>query len=219
MKLTNTRYEKPLAVARPDDPAAQTLVRFGEWPSFERAFGAENMPMVYAGADNAVRRGAPTMGLAIRTYGADNMTAMVMRLLGAALVRMGEEGTMDDREIQYTAESVCMVGAARLLNVASVVSFFMELTLGAFEIYGKLSARKIMEAFAKYARKRREEEIKLIDDERARRELLEAEEHARTAISWEAFAAQQGIKDKSLNAWLMRTLAEEREAEEGGVAS
>lgn len=143
--------------------------------------------------EKAVRTGMPNFGLIVRTYGEDGVAGLINAHITDAIIRMGEERDIDPYDVDFIARAICESERFRSLTMASILRFFHLLKCGEFDIFGKVTPRKILEAFRKYAIEQQAKEYRIayqIEQERREREM---EEHRKNAVPWEVYAEQNGI--------------------------
>lgn len=161
--------------------------------------------------EKAVRTDMPTFGLIVRTYGEDGVAGLINAHITDAIIRMGEERDIDPYDVDFIARAICESERFRLLTMASILRFFHLLKCGEFDIYGKVTPRKILEAFRKYAVEQKARENRIAYEIEQERKEREREEYRKNAVPWEVYAAQNGIDPTGgLSGYLARRTAQEK---------
>ncbi len=190
--LTPSRRDtKALTVAPEWTTAIQA--RYGNTEKMLTAFGVNNQRYCALNTERALRGGVPSMARMCVTYGDAIVAGLLTVHLTAAVDNLGEDRDMTDGDIRRTAMAMCDIERVRLLNFSSVIGFFYRLRNGEFEIFGKMTPRKILEAMQRYAREQHEYENRLrrrIETEAA--EAAEAE-RLRQSTPWAVIARRAGL--------------------------
>ena len=152
----------------------------------------------------AVENNLPTFARIVATYGEEGVAALVGTHITDAILRMGEDRDVDPYDVQFIAEAICESDRFKTLKFTTVLGFFHLLKCGEFDIYGKVTPRKILEAFRKYAIDAQAKENRIAYEKACREEEEARERAAAEAISWEEFAAKNNLPDKSMLEWIQR---------------
>ena len=162
--------------------------------------------------EKAVRSGVPTFAVIVRTYGEDGVAGLIGLHITEAILRMGEDQDVDEYDVDFIAHAICESERFRLLSMASILRFFHLLKCGEFDIYGKVTPRKVLEAFRKYAIDQQAKENRIAYEMEKERQEQEREEARRNAVPWEVWAESQGI-DPSIgfHGWMAQKFKETTE--------
>lgn len=214
MEIISSNRRRAALPARLEEDAAALAVKsdeqsvalreaYGDATAMLHSFAPVHAVAMYRNLDKAVEMRMPSLVDLECAYGPGVVVGLVGAHLAHAIACRGEETAMDATNIRSVAESICLKPSARLLTFASIASFFVELRLGSFQIYGAPTGRKIMEAFDKYARAQNERELAVLRAAEHRAREQEAALHSAEAVSWEEFAAANGIDAPDLASWVM----------------
>lgn len=190
--LTPSRRDtKALTVAPEWTTAIQA--RYGNTEKMLTAFGVNNQRYCALNTERALRGGVPSMARMCVTYGDAIVAGLLTGHLTAAVDNLGEDRDMTDGDIRRTAMAMCDIERVRLLNFSSVIGFFYRLRNGEFEIFGKMTPRKILEAMQRYAHEQHEYENRL--RRRIETEATEAAEaeRLRQSTPWAVIARRAGL--------------------------
>lgn len=172
--------------------AAIVKSRYGDFSSFAANFNPSRQQAVMQHLGDVMRRWRdyPSLVQCEQAYGGDNMAAWLMLQL-RGLFAKGEE----PEEVKRTALAILSSPDFRPMKVTELMVFAARFYAGAFgKVYGKATGTDIMEALRKFRSKLAAEKSRF-DEERRR---AEREEWAKSAVTWEAFASQNGMEGKSL---------------------
>lgn len=197
-----------MAVVSQEPWAVQIREAYGDIQEFSRRFGVKAERYCYENARRAVESELAPFSRIIGAYGKKAVESFIGVHIAEAVARMGEVDCMDSEDVRNTAEGICECIPARFLTFTSVVGFFHALRGGQWEIYGKLTPFKIMEAFRKYVTMRREEEIKFAH-EKEQREEKEALANRKNVINWQQWARLHNIKDTDILSYQARLRRED----------
>ncbi|TFU95289.1 hypothetical protein E4T81_01805 [Barnesiella sp. WM24] len=198
----------------PTDPRAVAIrQQYGELPDFCNKFGLTAQRHCAKNVEKAIRNGVPVFASIVRTYGEDGVAGLIGIHITDAILRMGEDREVDEYDVDFIAHAICESERFRLLSMASILRFFHLLKCGEFDIYGKVTPRKILEAFRKYAIDQQAKENRIAYEIEKEKKAQADEEARRNAISWEDWATSQGIDPKiGLHGWMAQKFKEAREA-------
>lgn len=213
MELINSnRQEKGLVVANQDPRAVAIRERYGDLASFTTRYSPAKQRQCYQNVAKAVEAGAPTFCAIKRAYGDQAIIAFVKTHVAEAIIRMGEDRDVDPADVQFIAEAIIDSERTQTLTLASVLGFFYRLKCGEFDIYGKVTPRKVLEAFRKYATEQQAKENRIAFEQEQRLKAEEDERHRRESVSWEEFAERNGIDPEGgMAGYIARQAAEYRE--------
>ena len=208
MELTSSRSKTALATTGQEPWALAIRKSYGNLPAFATKFSPAVQKYCAQNMLKAVENDLPTFGRIVSTYGEEGVGALVATHMTDAILRMGEDRDVDPHDVQFIAEAICQSDRFKTLRFTTVIGFFHFLKCGEFDIYGKVTPRKILEAFRKYAIEAQAKENR-IAYEKDCREAEAAREQARAhSVTWEQYAAANDIKDPSFAAYLARTSRE-----------
>lgn len=209
---SNRRPDNSGALVQGDPRALAVRQQYGDLPQLCKTFGTSAQRYCAQNVEKAMRGGVPTFATIVRTYGEDGVAGLIGVHITEAILRMGEDQDVDEYDVDFIAHAICESERFRLLSMASILRFFHLLKCGEFDIYGKVTPRKILEAFRKYAIDQQARENRIVYEMEQEERDREREEARRNAISWEDWAKSQGI-DPSIGmaGWFAQ---KRREAEE-----
>lgn len=171
--------------------------RYGALPDFASKFSPRAQKYCAQNMVKAVRMRFPSFGRIVITYGEAGIAALVATHITDAILRMGEDRDVDSYDVQFIAEAICQSERFRSLRFTTILGFFHLLKCGEFDIYGKVTPHKVLEALRKYADEAEAKEnrilIELELEQKRRQEAEEAERIAREGNGWEAFKRQNGL--------------------------
>lgn len=197
MELINNRPEDTGALIQTqgaaDSRALAVRQQYGNVAQLCQRFDITAQRYCAKNIEKAVRTGMPTFGLIVRTYGEDGVAGLINAHITDAIIRMGEERDVDPYDVDFIARAICESERFSLLTMASILRFFHLLKCGEFDIYGKITPRKILEAFRKYAAEQKEKENRIAYQIEQERREREREERRKNAIPWEVYAERNGI--------------------------
>lgn len=206
--MPSRRTETALTTTSQEPWALAIRENYGNLPAFATKFSPAVQKYCAQNMVKAVENNLPTFGRIVSTYGEEGVGALVATHMTDAILRMGEDRAVDPYDVQFIAEAICQSDRFKTLRFTTVIGFFHLLKCGEFDIYGKVTPRKILEAFRKYAVEAQAKENR-IAYEKDCREAEAAREQARAnSITWEQYAAANGIKDPSFAAYFARTSRE-----------
>ena len=225
IKTTLINYKMELTTARRDlshmsvgDGKSWALAirqRYGDLQSFAMRFPPAVQAVCASNTKRAVENDVATFGRIVATYGEREMAGLISTHIADAIIFMGEEGDVDPNDIRFTAESICSGERFRTLRFPSIFGFFHLLKTGEFDIYGKVTPRKILEAFRKYAERQQAKEDRFAYEKQCREEEAERKARSAGAVSWKEYATLRGIKDRDYMSYAARTAREYRDAKSG----
>lgn len=220
--IPSNRRRQETGLALREQPWAVAIRKtYGELPAFAAKFTPTVQKYCARNVVKAVEDDLPTFGRIITTYGEKGIAGIINTHMTEAILRMGEDRDVDPADVQFIAEAICESDRFKLLRFPSIFGFFHLLKCGEFDIYGKVTPRKILEAFRKYAieqqaRENRiayEKECREADEERDRWTREAREQTGPNPLKdWEAYAAERGLPDKDLISYINREAREYREA-------
>ena len=205
------RQETSLAVIKQEPWAVAIREKYGELPAFAAKFTPAVQKYCARNIAKAVEDDLPTFGRIVSTYGEKGIAGLINTHMTEAILRMGEDRDVDPADVQFISEAICESDRFRLLRLPSVFGFFHLLKCGEFDIYGKVTPRKILEAFRKYAIDQQARENRIAYEKEDREAREEATRHAASTISWEEYAARHGIPEEDWGTYAQRQAREYQE--------
>lgn len=201
MLPSNRRPDNSGALAKTDPRALAVRQQYGDLPQLCKTFGVSAQRYCAKNVEKAVRSGVPTFAVIVRTYGEDGVAGLIGLHITEAILRMGEDQDVDEYDVDFIAHAICESERFRLLSMASILRFFLLLKCGEFDIYGKVTPRKVLEAFRKYAIDQQAKENRIAYEIEKEKKQREDEEHAklieREGNGWDNFKKRNGL-DPSL---------------------
>lgn len=222
MEFLNSKNSRPdtqlqisgaLTPATTDRRAIAIRQQYGDMAQLCRTFSVDAQRYCALNVEKAIRNGVPTFVSIVNTYGEDGVAALIGGHITDAILRMGEERDIDPYDVDFISRAICESERFRLLSMASILRFFHLLKCGEFDIYGKVTPRKILEAFRKYAVEQQAKENRIAYEIEQERRHREQEESRKNAVSWEQFAESHKIDLKrypTMLAYFHRRAAEEK---------
>lgn len=222
MELLNSNNSRPntqlqisggLVPTTADSRAIAIRQQYGDMAQLCKTFSVDAQRYCALNVEKAIRNGVPTFVSIVNTYGEDGVAALIGGHITDAIVRMGEERDIDPYDVDFISRAICESERFRLLSMASILRFFHLLKCGEFDIYGKVTPRKILEAFRKYAVEQQAKENRIAYEIEQERMHREQEEARKNAVSWEQFCENKGIdlkKYPTMMAYFHRKAAEEK---------
>lgn len=208
---SNRRPENSGALIQGDARALAVRQQYGDLPKFCKTFGTSAQRYCSQNVEKAIREGVPNFAVIVRTYGEDGVAGLIGIHITDAILRMGEDKDVDEYDVDFIAHAICESERFRLLSMASILRFFHLLKCGEFDIYGRVTPRKILEAFRKYAIEQQAKENRIAYEIEKEKKAQADEEARRNAVSWEDWAASQGIDPKiGFQGWLSAKWREAR---------
>lgn len=224
---SNRRPDNSGALVATDPRAVAIRQQYGDLPQLCKTFGVTAQRYCAKNVEKAVRNGVPIFAAIVRTYGEDGVAGLIGIHITDAILRMGEDREVDEYDVDFIAHAICESERFRLLSMASILRFFHLLKCGEFDIYGKVTPRKILEAFRKYAIDQQAKENRIayeIEREKKQREDEERErqlrqERAEGRDGWTLFKQKNGLDPNlTVEQWMEKTrkeaIAARRAAEE-----
>lgn len=210
---SNRRPDNSGALTQADPKALAIRQQYGDLPQLCNTFGVSAQRYCAQNVEKAIRNKIPIFASIVRTYGEDGVAGLIGVHITDAILRMGEDRDVDEYDVDFIAHAICESERFRLLSMASILRFFHLLKCGEFDIYGKVTPRKILEAFRKYAIEQQAKENRIAYEIEKERKAKEDEEARKNSISWEDWAESQGIDPAGgFAAYFARKCAEAREA-------
>lgn len=214
MLPSNRRPDNSGALAKTDPRALAVRQQYGDLPQLCKTFGVSAQRYCAKNVEKAVRSGVPTFAVIVRTYGEDGVAGLIGLHITEAILRMGEDQDVDEYDVDFIAHAICESERFRLLSMASILRFFHLLKCGEFDIYGKVTPRKVLEAFRKYAIDQQAKENRIAYEMEKERQEQEREEASRNAVPWEDWAVSQGIDPSiGLNGYIWQKFREAKQAQ------
>ena len=222
MELLNSNNSRPntqlqisggLVPTTADSRAIAIRQQYGNMAQLCKTFSVDAQRYCALNVEKAIRNGVPTFVSIVNTYSEDGVAALIGGHITDAIVRMGEERDIDPYDVDFISRAICESERFRLLSMASILRFFHLLKCGEFDIYGKVTPRKILEAFRKYAVEQQAKENRIAYEIEQERMHREQEEARKNAVSWEQFCENKGIdlkKYPTMMAYFHRKAAEEK---------
>lgn len=209
MELTPSRRDTTALTTISQEPWALAIrEEYGSLPAFAARFTPQVQKYCAQNMVKAVENNLPTFGRIVSTYGEEGIGAIVATHMTDAILRMGEDRDVDPYDVQFIASAICESERFKTLRFTTVLGFFHLLKCGEFDIYGKVTPRKILEAFRKYAIEAQAQENRLAYEKACREKEAEMERDRQEAISWEQYAASKGLPDASLMDYAIRVIQE-----------
>ncbi|MBD5228842.1 MAG: hypothetical protein HDS69_02200 [Bacteroidales bacterium] len=194
---SNRRPDNSGALATTDPRAVAIRQQYGDLPQLCKTFGVTAQRYCAKNVEKAVRNGVPIFASIIKTYGEDGVAGLIGVHITDAILRMGEDREVDEYDVDFIAHAICESERFRLLSMASILRFFHLLKCGEFDIYGKVTPRKILEAFRKYAIEQQAKENRIAYEIEKEKKQREDEEHAKRIAQegngWESFKKRNGL--------------------------
>lgn len=194
---SNRRPDTSGALTQANPQMLAVREQYGNLPQLCKTFGVPAQRYCAQNIEKAIRSGVPTFALVVRTYGDDGVAGLIGTHITDAILRMGEDRDVDNYDVDFIAHAICESERFRLLSMASILRFFHLLKCGEFDIYGKVTPRKILEAFRKYAIEQQAKENRIAYEIEKEKKLQEEEEHARRIAiegnGWENIKKQNGL--------------------------
>lgn len=216
---SNRRADNSGALVATDPHSVAIRQQYGDLPKLCQTFGVTAQRYCAKNVETAIRKGVPTFASIVKTYGEDGVAGLIGVHITDAILRMGEDREVDEYDVDFIAHAICESERFRLLSMASILRFFHLLKCGEFDIYGKVTPRKILEAFRKYAIDQQAKENRIAYEMERERKQREDEEHARRiereGNAWKNFKKRNGL-DPNLTVaeYYMKQAAEARRARE-----
>lgn len=222
MELLNSNNSRPntqlqisggLVPTTADSRAIAIRQQYGNMAQLCKTFSVDAQRYCALNVEKAIRNGVPAFVSIVNTYGEDGVAALIGGHITDAIVRMGAERDIDPYDVDFISRAICESERFRLLSMASILRFFHLLKCGEFDIYGKVTPRKILEAFRKYAVEQQAKENRIAYEIEQERMHREQEEARKNAVSWEQFCENKGIvlkKYPTMMAYFHRKAAEEK---------
>lgn len=209
MELTPSRRDTTALTTISQEPWALAIrEEYGSLPAFAARFTPQVQKYCAQNMVKAVENNLPTFGRIVSTYGEEGIGAIVATHMTDAILRMGEDRDVDPYDVQFIASAICESERFKTLRFTTVLGFFHLLKCGEFDIYGKVTPRKILEAFRKYAITAQAKENRIAYEKACREKEAERERDRQEAISWEQYAASKGLPDASLMDYAIRVIQE-----------
>lgn len=205
MELTPSRRDTTALTTISQEPWALAIrEEYGSLPAFAARFTPKVQKYCAQNMVKAVENNLPSFGRIVRTYGEEGIGAIVATHMTDAILRMGEDRDVDPYDVQFIASAICESERFKTLRFTTVLGFFHLLKCGEFDIYGKVTPRKILEAFRKYAIEAQAKENRIAYEKDCREAEAERERSRANAISWEEFAKSHGIPDGDIASYMIR---------------
>ena len=208
---SNRRQETGLATRSQQPWAIAIRETYGELPAFTKKFTPAAQRYCAANTRKAVEDSLPTFGRIVATYGEKGIASIINTHITEAIARMGEDRDVDPYDVQFIAEAICESDRFKTLRFPSIFGFFHLLKCGEFDIYGKVTPRKILEAFRKYAIDQQARENRMAYEKECREAEEERERSRAAAVKWEDYAAAHNLPDKDWASYVIRSAKEYQE--------
>lgn len=203
--MPSRRQETALTTTSQEPWALAIREQYGDLPAFATRFTPKVQKYCAQNMVKAVENNLPSFGRIVSTYGEEGVAAIVATHITDAILRMGEDRDVDPYDVQFIASAICESDRFRTLKFTTVLGFFHLLKCGEFDIYGKVTPRKVLEAFRKYAIDAQAKENRIAYEKDCREAEAERERSRANAISWEEFAKKNGITDGDFASYMIRT--------------
>jgi len=211
---SNRRPDNSGALVKTDPCALAVRNQYGDLTQFCQKFGVTAQRFCAHNVEKAIRNGVPIFASIVRTYGEDGVAGLIGIHITDAILRMGEDREVDEYDVDFIAHAICESERFRLLSMASILRFFHLLKCGEFDIYGKVTPRKILEAFRKYAVDQQAKENRIAYEIEREQKAKADEEAKKNAVPWEVWAANNGIDPSlSFTEYFAKKCQEAREAQ------
>lgn len=204
LTISPRRQQTGLAVISQKPWALAIRKQYGELPAFAAKFTPAVQKYCAANIRKAVEDELPTFGRLVNAYGEAGIAQIINAHMTDAILRMGEDRDVDPYDVQFISEAICQSERFRLLRFPSVFAFFHLLKCGEFDIYGKVTPRKILEAFRKYAIEQQARENRIAYEKECREQREERDRWAAQSSTWEDYARSRGIPDMNWAAYVCR---------------
>ena len=178
MELIKSNRNTGLVKVSHEPWALAIRTQYGELPDFVTKFSTKVQRYCAQNMVKAVEDDLPTFGRIIATYGQEGIAGLINTHLTEAVVMMGEDRDVDPYDVQFIASAIVESERFRLLRFPTVLGFFHLLKCGEFDIYGKVTPRKVLEAFRKYAVTAQEKENRIAYEKEQRDRREEWDRHA-----------------------------------------
>lgn len=216
MELIPSNREPTAVAIVSQEPWAIAIRRdYGDLKSFSLRFRPEAKIQKHC-ANNvgkAISSGLPSFARVVKTYGEDGITQLLAAHLTEAILRLGEDRDVDPADIQFTAEAMVSTDRGKTLNWASIVGFFFKLKCGEFDLWGKVTPRRILEAYRKWTIDQAATEARIyyeLEHAKKRADEAEAARQPSGAVALASFMEAQGLPpDTSIAAWAMHQANEQ----------
>ena len=200
--IRQTRDQDTGIAARREAPWVPAIRdRYGEFPEFMARFTPNAQKFCASNIRKAVEEDMPVYGQIVIAYGEAATARLIATHMTDAILRMGEEQDLDSHDIRFIAEAICEGERFRKLRFPSVFAFFHLLKCGEFDIYGKVTPRKILEAFRKYAIEQYAREERMASERDKGRQEEERQRWEREGVSWNEWALSRGIAGQDFDSW------------------
>lgn len=206
MELIPSRRQETALTTISQEPWALAIrEQYGNLPAFAARFTPKVQKYCAQNMVKAVENDLPSFGRIVSTYGEEGVAAIVATHITDAILRMGEDRDVDPYDVQFIASAICESSRFKTLRFTTVLGFFHLLKCGEFDIYGKVTPRKVLEAARKYAVDAQAQENRIAYEKDCREAAAERERAAAEAISWEDYAKKNGIPDADFASYMIRT--------------
>lgn len=173
--------------------------RYGSTQELFRTMSVDRAIVYHSNLALAIASDTPNLVRLAKSYGDDVVSALLEVHITSAIISMGEENDAEPNDVKCIAQGMLHNDTIRMLNMASILSFFARLKCGEFKIYGKVTPRKIMEVMNEYAEVAIEREERIVRDLEKLRADQEWQKHQASAISFEEYKKAKGYGDEITN--------------------
>lgn len=177
MELIKSNRNTALTKVSQEPWAIAIREQFGELPELVQKFSIQTQRYCARNMVKAVENDLPTFGRIVATYGEEGIAGLINTHLTEAVLAMGEDRDVDPYDVQFIASAIVESDRFRLLRFSTVLGFFHLLKCGEFDIYGKVTPRKVLEAFRKYAVDAQAKEYRIAYEKEQRDRHEEWERH------------------------------------------
>lgn len=191
--------------------------RYGSPAMLPAIFAPKHQHYCATNMRTAIERGVPTLGQIVTAYSLDAATTLMETHIVDAVLRMGEDRDVDSADARCMAQAICESERFRLLRLSTLIGFFYLLRVGEFEIYGRLTPRKVLETMRKWsesASRAEEQTIAAIEHDR---EEAQRRAHDKSAISWSEYATSRGIADDTFQDYFARKCRESTDCKQASA--
>lgn len=161
----------------------------------KEAFGTQKQVAVMLSPQNF--RNFPcnySVALMLGTYGRETLADIIRLHVANAILTLGNDRA-DPAMALTVAEAIvdCPERHVRLLTMTNLLHFFTALMQGTLNVYG-VTHLSIMQAFQQYANDAFNRQQLLEEQRRSDERERAYEQHSRTAVTWQQYAASKGLE-------------------------
>ena len=215
--MKSNRPEELPAAQQGNQPqwAVEIYGRFGDLVAFSRRFGPQVQNYCAGHMLDAVAKDLPTLARTVKTYGEEGTSALIGVHVTDAVISMGEDRDVDPADVRFIARAICQSERLRKLRLPTILGFFHLLKCGEFDIYGKVTPRKILEVLRKYAVTAEEQEARAEHELEKRAAAAKAAADSHIVVKrWEEIAPGLNATDDSIVSYVARQMREKNESKD-----